>query len=478
MSGTLVWFRRDLRLQDNPALFYAAEDGPLLPIYILDDQPPKFASPGAASRWWLQRSLMALDAQLKGQLRIFKASPEKLIPALTASTGIRRVVWNRSYEPEQVQRDRRIEIALQKQGISVQSYNASLLWEPCRVLKKDGSPYRVFTPYYRNGCLKQPAPRFPLSAPQRIRPLRNAPEGLTLQDSGLVPRHLWHKRLEAIWRPGEIGAGDVLAKFVQKHLRSYDCGRDLPAKQATSRLSPYLHSGELSPNQVWYSIRNIMEDAGPDKHADRFFSELAWREFGAYLLFHWPQLPAENFQRRFDLFDWKKDQEALHAWQQGLTGIPMVDAGMRELWQTGFMHNRLRMITGSFLVKNLLQDWREGAAWFWETLVDADLASNSAGWQWVAGSGADAAPFFRIFNPVTQGKKFDPDGDYVRRFCPELGRLSSKYIHTPWLAPETVLQRAGIRLGQNYPYPIVDLQQSRQRALDTFTEMKRGGYQP
>ncbi|WP_421870149.1 cryptochrome/photolyase family protein [Motiliproteus sp.] len=472
-EAVLVWFRQDLRLNDNPALYQAAKQGRIFPIYILPSAQQDDWLPGAASRWWLHRSLDSLSKRLGGNLRLFQGEALELIPQLLRQTGIKQIFWNRDYQPAPMQRDQRLQQLLEQRGVQVQTFNASLLWEPAQVVKADGSPYRVYTPFFRHGCLKQPEPRYPLPAPPSIQFLHSVPTGLSLPQLGLLPRQRWYREFEKHWQPGEAGAGDRLAHFVERHLAGYQQGRDYPALNTTSRLSPHLHFGELSPNQAWYVVSHAQLPTASESDRDRFLAELGWREFSHYLLYHWPELPQQNFQPTFDRFDWSDDPPLLRAWQQGCTGIPMVDAGMRELWQTGYMHNRVRMIVGSFLVKNLRQHWRRGQAWFWDTLVDADLANNSASWQWVAGSGADAAPYFRIFNPVTQGQKFDPDGHYVRRFCPELALLPDNYLHRPWEAPAIVLEQAGVTLGADYPRPIVDLKASRAEALAAFAAIKR-----
>ena len=493
---TLVWFRQDLRIQDNPALFYAAAKGKVLPVYILDDKHSGRWKQGGASRWWLHQSLAALNESLGGALRFFKGDPLRLIPELLGNTGINQIIWNRCYQPWQIQRDSALKSALKNQGVDVQTRNGSLLWEPQQILKKDGNPYKVFTPYFRNGCLKHQEPRYPLPVPPSLEIFSQAPKGEELDQLDLMPKWCWYRSISSQWKPGETGAGNQLARFVSHHLNNYKQGRDRPDKPGTSKLSPHLHFGELSPNQIWYLVQNcplasdnlsqtsnnrartynngesIYGDSINRDSIDSFIRELGWREFSYYLLYHFPTLPLDNFQPKFDHFPWRNDPKMLNNWQQGKTGIPMVDAGMRELWQTGYMHNRVRMIVGSFLVKNLRLRWHLGQDWFWDTLVDADMASNSASWQWVAGSGADAAPYFRIFNPVNQGQKFDPDGLYVKRFCPELSQLPSKYIHCPWMASPALLSQSGITLGSTYPKPIVDLKISRQQALDAFASLK------
>ena len=387
------------------------------------------------------------------------------------SIKAKAIFWNRCYEPWQINRDKEIKKQLIDSEFEAYSSNGSLLWEPMKVLKKDGTPYKVYTPYYRNGCLKIEEPRYPKAPPARITYADDEYKDDGLDALNLLPEIKWDSTISKMWKPGEEGAADNLSEFIQHAARQYKDGRDIPSMKGTSRLSPHLHFGEVSPNQVWYAIKDKF-GATEDKSIDTYLSELGWREFSYYLLFHFPTLPNKNFNDKFDKFPWRKDAKALKAWQTGNTGIPIVDAGMRELWQTGYMHNRVRMIVGSFLVKNLLLSWHEGERWFWDTLLDADLASNSAGWQWVAGSGADASPYFRIFNPILQGEKFDKKGKYVRKYCPELKDLPDKYIHKPWETPGVIAKDAKLELGKSYPEPIVDLKASRQRALDAFQEIK------
>ena len=471
-QSCLLWFRQDLRLTDNPALVAAAAKGSILPIYIYDTAHPKQWQMGAASRWWLHHSLTALDQSIEGHLRIFMGDPLKIIPELLNQTGIRSIVWNRCYEPWQIQRDTQLKKQLLEDEIEVESFNGTLLWEPWKIHKEDGSPYKVFTPYYRRGCLNAPEPRRPSKAPQKMKWMHPRLNDTCLSDLALMPTINWYEQIAAQWQPGEAGAQEHLSRFIDDNIQNYKQGRDYPNLKSTSRLSPHLHFGEISPNTVWHRARQAFNSNIRNANLDCFLSELGWREFSYYQLFHFPDLPEKNFQEKFDRFPWGKDTAALKAWQKGQTGVPIVDAGMRELWQTGYMHNRVRMIVGSFLVKNLLQHWSQGEQWFWDCLVDADLASNSASWQWVAGSGADAAPYFRIFNPVTQGQKFDANGAYVRQYCPELSEVPDKFIHCPWEASPNVLQQAGLELGVDYPKPIVDLKASRQRALIAFSQIK------
>jgi deoxyribodipyrimidine photo-lyase len=462
------WFRQDLRLHDNPALHSAAKRGRVLPVYILDDDSAGDYAMGGASRWWLYKSLTALNKSLDGKLCLYKGAADIIIPELVSRLGVEAVYWNRCYEPWRIEQDKKIKFSLSDRGVEVDTFNASLLWEPWQVRKKDETPYRVFTPFYRRGCLVRQAPREPLPRPEHLNLAEDKDNNHSSDSFDLLPRILWYKGLDARWHIGEEGAHERLENFLDAGIKNYKQGRNLPAKPFVSALSPHLHFGEVSPNQVWYATRG----RGDDENIDHFCSELGWREFSHSLLFYNPDLPVKNLQQKFDAFPWRSDAEALSRWQQGQTGYPIVDAGMRELWQTGIMHNRVRMIVGSFLVKNLLLHWHHGERWFWDCLVDADLANNSAGWQWIAGCGADASPYFRIFNPITQGEKFDTQGEYTRLYVPELKHLPDKHLFSPWLAPKDVLEKADVRLGENYPEPIVDLKQSRERALTAYQSVR------
>jgi deoxyribodipyrimidine photo-lyase len=466
-----MWFRRDLRLKDNPALTAAVNNGTLVPIFILDNSDANRREQGAASDWWLHHSLNSLNQSLDGHLQVLVGDPLSLLPELVKKWSIDSVVWNRCYEPEQMTKDTQLKSQLREQGTSVASFNGQLLWEPMNIRNKTGRAYKVFTPYYRKGCLGAQPPRYPIGAPTKITYAQVSQEGLPLDSLNLLPEIKWYSSFAKEWQPGEHGASLKLSRYIHDASHNYKNQRDFPGVQGTSRLSAHLHFGEISPHQVWYALFDAFEDKD-NTHLDTFLSELGWREFSYYLLFHYPHITEQNFNAKFNQFQWRTASNDLTAWQQGRTGIPIVDAGMRELWQTGFIHNRVRMIVGSFLVKNLLIDWRQGEAWFWDCLVDADLASNCASWQWIAGSGADAAPYFRVFNPVLQGEKFDKQGEYLLKYCPELAKLPLKYIHQPWEAPNAILRQAGVILGQTYPAPIVDLKASRLRALDTYQQMK------
>ncbi len=439
---------------------------------------------GGASRWWLHHSLHALSASLNGNLLVLQGAPQTLIPRLVKTLQIDDIYWNRCYEPWRIRRDSQIKKQLNDDGTVVYSSNGSLLWEPWRILKDDGTPYRVFTPFYRRGCLKAEPPTRPLPAPGRLKQtMVDATsiadsawlQGLTGPDGidalGLLPTIPWDKTMAKTWQVGEKAAQQRLRLFLDRGLEDYKEGRNFPARDNVSRLSPYLHFGEISPRQVWHEAQSAGTAGRMENDLDNFLSEIGWREFSYSLLYHNPDLPRVAIQKRFNHFPWQTNSDRLRAWQHGLTGMPLVDAGMRELWQTGYMHNRVRMVVGSYLVKNLLLHWHAGEEWFWDCLVDANLPNNSASWQWIAGCGADASPYFRVFNPVLQSRKFDKEGDYLRRYLPELATLPDKHIHAPFEAPADVLRSAGVRLDENYPSPVVDLKESREAALAAFKSL-------
>lgn len=457
MKQSIVLFRQDLRLLDNPALA-AASDGKILPVFIHDQESLGDWPIGENSQLWQDSALHALNEQLEQHLHVASGHSDEILLGLCKQHNITHVYWNRCYEPCRIKHDTQLKKTLSDAGLSVESFNASLLWEPWTILNQHGESYKVFTPFYRKGCLASTEPR-------DIVVVETPLNFIKTQDSELITRQEIKD-----WDVSERGAIQQFETFVAHGLNGYKTLRDFPGKPNTSRLSPYIHWGMISPHTMWHHVKSLVGIVA-DKDIDHFLSELGWREFSYYQLYHHPTLPHENWQKKFDHFKWENNPEHLLAWQQGKTGIPIVDAAMRELLHTGYMHNRMRMVTASFLIKNLLIDWREGEKWFWHHLYDADLASNSASWQWVAGSGFDAAPYFRIFNPILQGKKFDPEGDYVIRHIPELANLPIKYLFTPWEAPDDILEQAGIILGQNYPHPIVDLQTSRNEALARFKSL-------
>lgn len=471
----IMWFRNDLRLHDNPALHAAVSSGrPLICLYILDEESPGLRVPGGAAKWWLDKSLRALGEDIAGrggQLTLRRGRAEAVIDEVIEETGAGAIVWNRRYDAAGRTIDAGIKEGLRARGLKADSHNGSLLMEPWRLETGSGGYYKVFTPFWRAlwkayeapGDLGVPAD---LGGPQ--------PASDVLDDWGLHPtRPDWSKGFERLWTPGEASARERLERFLDGPAGHYDDARERPDTDGTSRLSPHLRWGEIGPASVWRTVRAAMEEGAVDqRHALSFLSEIAWREFSYVLLFHNPDLCEENYNSDFRHMPWRDSEADLEAWQKGLTGYPMVDAGMRQLWARGWMHNRVRMITGSFLTKHLLLPWQRGEDWFWDTLVDADPASNAAGWQWVAGSGADAAPYFRVFNPITQGAKFDPDGAYVRHWCPELASLPDKHLHAPWKAPKDVLTAAGVELGRNYPAPLIEHMDGRQRALEAYDILK------
>ena len=467
-SIAIHWFRNDLRLSDNPSFAKACKHQQVLPIYIFDDVNAGLHTMGSASRWWLHHALLSLQDDLGGNLSLYRGEAEAIICSLVERLAVEAVYWNRCYEPWCIERDAGVKTHLRAKGVSAQSTNGSLLWEPWTIAKNDGTPYQVFTPFYRKGCLQAPPPRSPIERPQAYRGIKDHANSLCLDSMNLLSHQPWEQEMAQHWTIGEVGASKCLQDFINGGIQGYKNGRNYPAKPYVSRLSPHLHFGAISVHQIWHQVQEM----SANEHTDHFCSELGWREFSYYQLYHHPELPRKNLQSRFDAFPWHEDRTLLKAWQSGKTGIPMVDAGMRELWKTGYMHNRVRMIAGSFLVKNLLLHWHYGERWFWDTLVDADLANNSASWQWIAGCGADAAPYFRIFNPVIQGQKFDPSGAYIRTFIPEIAALPDKYIFSPWEAPLSVLQDADIALGTTYPKPVIDLKQSRENALAAFQSLK------
>lgn len=480
-SPIIFWFRQDLRLRDHPGLSAAAATGrPVLPLFILDHDSPGDWRPGGASRWWLHHSLAALDADLRARygdgLLLRQGKAADVLAELCESAGADTVYCTRRYEPWAAGLEESLHTRLETAGIDFRRYPGTLLFEPGSILNQAGEPFKVFTPFWRH-CLRQPEPPMPRPAPEKLDLLQHSLPGEPLEDWQLTPRRPdWASEWPQLWQPGAEGAGDRLQAFLAETVEDYDAGRNHPAREATSRLSPHLHCGEISPRMVWHAARNASrERPALADEVNKFLSELGWREFAYHLLHFFPDLPEAPFKTRFKAFPWRRGKNALRAWQQGQTGYPVVDAGMRQLWQTGYMHNRLRMVTASFLTKHLLLHWRHGEDWFWDTLVDADLANNAAGWQWVAGSGADAAPYFRIFNPVTQGQKFDADGDYVRRWVPELRELPDKYLHRPFEAPAEVLEAAGVTLGDTYPQPIVEHKAAREAALAAYEEVRTGG---
>ena len=466
MSVSIVWFRSDLRLSDNPALIKALGSGDaVVPVFVLDVETEGVRAPGAASRWWLHYSLQSLDASLRGlgsRLVLRRGPAEKVLAELAEECGAKAIFWNRVYDQGSRDRDGRLKKLFSERGVTAESFKANLLFEPWEISTQSGAPFKVFTPFWR-ACRMLPPPATPLPAPKTLPAPETWPAGDPLAAWRLLPTSPdWAGGLRATWTPGEDGAKQRLSHFVDETLADYRRARDLPGVKGTSRLSPHLAFGEIGPRQIWQAAMT----RGASAASEKFLSEVGWREFAYNLLFHNGDLAQRNFRPEFDAFPWADPDETLDAWQRGRTGYPIVDAGMRELWTTGWMHNRVRMIVASFLTKDLLIDWRAGERWFWNTLVDADLANNATGWQWVAGSGADAAPYFRVFNPVLQGEKFDPDGDYVRHWVPELASLPNATIHRPWAAPVPPP-------ANDYPERIVEHGAARDRALAAFRNLKK-----
>lgn len=470
----IVWFRSDLRVEDNPALLAAADAGPILPLFLWSPEDEGDWPPGAASRWWLHHSLARLSerlAALGAPLLIRSGDTLETLLETIRATGAKRVYWNRRYEPASIARDKAVKERLAAEGVEAHSFNASLLNEPWKIETQSGGPYQVYTPYWK-ASRKLDEPAKPSPGPSALVTCQHDIEGEEPASFELLPKEDWAGGIAEAWAPGEDGAGKLLKRFIEDAARDYAESRNRPDQPGTSRLSPHLHFGEISPRQVWHALRDAFGGNDDGEPPWPYLRQLVWRDFGHHLLYHFPHTAEEPLRESFKEFPWVDDPDALKKWQQGKTGYPIVDAGMRELWTTGWMHNRVRMIAASFLVKDLLIPWQEGAKWFWDTLVDADLANNTLGWQWTAGCGADAAPYFRVFNPVSQGERFDPQGEYVRRWVPELGKLPKSAIHRPWEASPLELDEAGVRLGRDYPEPMVEHAEARKRALEAWARVK------
>lgn len=464
-SPVILWFRQDLRLADHPALAAAAAAGPVLPVFILDDQTPQEWAWGGASRWWLHKSLEALAATVPLLLR--QGAADKVLDQLLQETGASGVYFTRDYAPWSAALEGRIKALCDARGVACHRYGGFLLHEPEAIRTGAGEYFKVYTPFSR-ACMAKGAPRAPLAAAKPTWWTGSRPQSEALSAWNLLPtKPDWTTGFGSVFTPGEAGAEQRLEAFLQDSLKGYADGRDKPSAPHYSRLSPHLHWGEISPHQVWHSVAQHMAHANGtvDRDGEKFLKEVLWREFSYHLIHHVPDLPHTPFRPEFEDFPWAGTEAQLKRWQRGETGYPIVDAGMRELWATGFMHNRVRMVVASFLIKHLLLPWQQGEAWFWDTLVDADIGNNAASWQWVAGCGADAAPYFRVFNPVLQGEKFDPDGTYVKRWVPELAHVPAEFVHRPWdmsLPPKA------------YPAPMVDHQAARDRALAAFKTIKKG----
>ena len=470
----IVLFRHDLRIRDNRALSAAADTGkPVVAVFILDEESDGVRAIGGARRWWLHHSLSALSNVLQEfgvRLLLLRGAMQSIVEALQKQSGADLVFWNRRYDPAEIDADDAMEASLRDRGVASVSFDGHLLHEPSELKTGSGTEYRVYTPFWN--ALSKSLPRDPVDAPKKLRPFSKVLASDALDGWDLLPTNPdWAKEFSDTWQPGEAGAHKRLAEFLEEPVDGYGQARDTPGIEATSRLSPHLAHGEITPFQIFAATRSRRIDA-PSGDVDKFRKEIGWREFCYQQLFHNRDLATVNYNRAFDGFTWSRHDALRRRWQRGETGYPIVDAGMRQLWRTGWMHNRVRMIVASFLTKDLLIDWREGEKWFWDTLVDADAASNAANWQWVAGSGADASPYFRIFNPILQGKKFDPDGAYVRHYVGELDGLPDKIIHEPWLAREDGFSKILAGNAASYPAPAVDHQEARRRALQEYEDMK------
>ena len=473
-ASTLYWVRLDLRIEDNLALLAAArKEASVVPVFLWAPEEEEPWPPGAASRWWLHQSLTSFATELEtlGSRLIIRRGPTKrALNDLLSETGASSVVWNNRYEPAVIERDRELAHTLHNRGIAVETYNSAILFEPSEIAKDDGTPFQVFTAFWK-ACLKRPEPAKPAAPPKTLATPQDWPKSLPLKGLELEPKIDWAAGIRAAWTPGEQGAQNALRAFLKQRFERYANDRNQPNVEGTSRFSPHLHFGELSPRRVWHVLRAART---PENAADvdAYLREVGWREFAYHLLVHFPFTTNQPLRQEFKMFPWRQDHRQLKAWQRGRTGYPLVDAGMRELWTTGWMHNRVRLVVASFLTKHLRIRWEEGAYWFWDTLVDADLANNTLGWQWSAGSGADAAPYFRIFNPILQSEKFDPNAEYIRRWVSELRNLPAPWIHKPWEAPPEALSEAGVELGRDYPLPIVDHDDARAEALAAFAKIR------
>ena len=471
----IVWFRQDLRVGDNPALHHAVASGrPVVCLFVFSDDTPNVRTLGAAQNWWLHHALAALDADLRergSRLVLRRGAIETVLDEIIAETDAEAIHWNDRHDPRARKLDDALEAHLKERGLEVHQHLGHLLHDPDAIQTKTGGYFKVYTPFWR-AFRKGVEVRAPFPAPDEIRPAGGNLATIDLADEKLLPTAPDWSGGFSEWRPGEAGARERLDRFADAYLQGYVSGREAPGRDETSKLSPHLRFGDVSPYQVWAKIDEV-EGRVFGQDVETFRKELVWRDFNHHLLHHIGKLEDENVYAKYDALPWRDAPDELRAWQKGRTGYPIVDAGMRQLWQTGWMHNRVRMICASFLVKHLLIDWREGERWFWDCLVDGDPANNPGNWQWVAGTGADATPFFRIFNPITQGQKFDAEGDYVRRWVPELADLPTKHIHTPWEAPTKVLADAGVTLGETYPKPIVEHRAARKRALDALEVVKQ-----
>lgn len=476
----LVWFRKDLRLQDNPALEAALKSGKkIIPVFIWNKEEGGQWSPGAASRWWLHYSLKSLGESIEkwgGSLVVREGKAEEILPDLVKKLDAEALYFGRTYDPAGRSTEQAVEKVLATQKVLIESFNTSLLKEPWEIQNGSGRPFQVFTPYWRksrDGIYKEPS----IYSLNNLSFSQISASSVPLDELALLPSHDWHMKLDQHWEVSEEAAHRLIQRTAEEITQSYATARNIPSVDGTSRLSPYLAWGIVSPRQICQAVLTA-DNEGGHRGENKYLVEIGWREFSYHLLYHFPQIPDNPLRQKYAAFPWLNDEKSLRAWQFGKTGYPMVDAGMRQLYETGWMHNRVRMVVASFLVKHLLLSWKEGARWFWDTLVDADLASNTQGWQWAAGCGADAAPYFRIFNPITQGEKFDGKGEYARKWIPSLKELPSKWIFKPWEAPPDLLLVSDVFLGNNYPHPCVDHKEGRARALSALSSIKESPTPP
>lgn len=478
MKTAIYWLRNDLRLSDNPTLCAAAQTYKICFAYIHSPEEEGLWKTGGASNWWLHKSIeqfeQSIGEKYGARLLILKGTAEEVLPKLAKKIKAEAVYFSNRYEPWGRKQEEAVIAVFDDMKLSVHRFDSACLFPPQKVVTALGQPYKVFTPFWRNVSEHHTRSIKIERAPVELELSDNLPDGIKLAELKLLPTIDWAGGIEKAWTPGEMGARENLKTFIRGPVDNYLKGRNLPSENLVSRLSPHLHFGEISPRVVWQTVaQHRAAHSNAEGDCEQYLKELAWREFAIHLLYHFPHTQDKPLRENFERFPWVKDNAGLEAWQKGKTGFPIVDAGMRQLWATGWMHNRVRMIVASFLVKDLRINWLEGAQWFWDTLVDADLASNTLGWQWTAGCGADAAPYFRIFNPFLQGEKFDPDGDYVRRWVPELKKLPAQYIHQPSAAPPAVLKTAGVELGKTYPKPIVDHSQARRHALSALATISK-----
>lgn len=466
---SMIWFRQDLRVSDNEAFLAALKTGLVFPVYIFDDCAPDCFKMGSASKIWLDSSLTKLNESLSASLNLYIGQAAEIIERLIKIYFVKNIFWNKCYEPWHCEQERAVKAVCDKTSTRFKVFNSNYLYSPKQILKEDGSYYKVFTAYKNKARLI--SSRAIVPTPKNIKFFKDSENTTTVKNMELLPQNKWYEKIKNEWTMGENAAEEKLNDFIKNHLNGYKEARNYPYKKAVSKLSPHLHFGEISPSQIMEAVQIGGYLYAKEYDIEHFISEILWREFSCYLLYHFNYLPIKNFNSNFNRFPWENNSNFFQIWTQGNTGYPLIDAGMRELWQTGYMHNRVRMVVASFLIKNLNIHWREGMYWFGDCLLDADLANNSASWQWVAGSGVDAAPYFRIFNPTTQGEKFDNDGEYTKKFVPELKNLPNKYLFQPWNAPLEILKNAGVILGVTYPMPIVDFSLSRKKALERYKSL-------